>query len=340
MIKLKSEDDIFVIGQYANTPKKEDILTNLINKLKIFNIPILLTGHYPINSNIQKMVDFYLFDKENPALYKHEFQKYDLICSNFWTETPDWVTEISADSFDYCIWSTFRNASNFAKYLNKKNIHYFDYDSNPDIDQYINEFIIPMKQYDAVVFDIPAVPNQYVPYFFSMKIDVALQMFNGIKTQEEYYRNNHDHFYMEDTFYRYLNEMTSNIYITKYKSIGDDIGLCGRTDDDTLSSFLLCDEGRNLYVNFRTNDNSNNFATVINYDGIKTEHILNKGYHISRGSVLAGYHTEYIIEIGKYIKGSSIKIYYKGREILNKTFDLDYETFRSFNKIRIKNKLQ
>jgi len=336
---IQINDDIFIIGQYVNTPKKEDILINLINKLRQFNIPILLTGHYPVNPEIQNMVDFYLFDKENPALYKHEFQKYDLICSNFWTETSDWITEISADSFDYCIWTFMRNSVNFAKSLNKENIHYFDYDSNPDIYQYINEFLTPMKQYDAVVFDIPAVPNQYVPYFFSMKIDIASKLYNGIQTQEQYYRNNHDHFYMEDTFYRYLNEMSSNIYITKYKSIGNDIGLCGRTDDDSLSTFLLCDEDRNLYANFRTNDNSNNFIVIINYDGIKTEHTLNKGYHISRGSVLAGYHTEYLIKIGKYIKGSTIKIHHKGMEILNKTLDIDYETFRSFNKIGIKNKV-
>jgi len=149
---IQINDDIFIIGQYVNTPKKEDILINLINKLRQFNIPILLTGHYPVNPEIQNMVDFYLFDKENPALYKHEFQKYDLICSNFWTETSDWITEISADSFDYCIWTFMRNSVNFAKSLNKKNIHYFDYDSNPDIYQYINEFLTPMKQYDAVVF--------------------------------------------------------------------------------------------------------------------------------------------------------------------------------------------
>lgn len=329
-------EDIFVIGEYADSPKKEGILINLINKLKVFNIPILLIGHYPISTEIQKMVDFYVFDKENPALYKHEFQKYDLICSNFWTETNDWITEISADSFDYCIWTLMRNSVNFIKYLDKKNIHYFDYDSDPDLEQYVNEFLIPMEKYDAVVFDIPAIPKQYVPYFFSMKIDIALKIYNEIKTQEEYYRNNHDHFYMEDTFYRYLNEMTSNIYITKYKSIGNDIGLCGRTDNDTLSTFLLCDDQRNLHANFRTNENRNGYIVIINYDGIKTEHILNNGYHISRGSVLAGYHTEFIVEIGKYIMGSTIKIYYKEIEILNKILDMEYESFRTFNKIRLK----
>jgi len=111
-------------------------------------------------------------------------------------------------------------------------------------------------------------------------------------------------------------------------------------NNDTLSSFLLCDEERNLYANFHTNDNSGDFVIVINYDGIKTEHILNKRYYISRGSVLSGDHTEYIVEVGKYIKGSTIKIHYEGTEILNKTLDIDYETFRSFNKIHIKNKPQ
>jgi hypothetical protein len=194
-----------------------------------------------------------------------------------------------------------------------------------------------MEKYDIVIFDNPSVPKQYWGYFFSIKTDIALRLYNGIKTQEEYYKKNHDHFYMEDASYRYMNELTNNIYITKYKSNGNDIGLCGRTDNDVLSAFLLCDDQRNLYANFRTNENRNGYIVIINYDGIKTEYILNNGYNISRGSILAGYHTEFIVEIGKYIMGSTIKIYYKEIEILNKILDMEYESFRMFNKIHLKN---
>ena len=193
-------DDIFVIGEYVNFEKKENTLISLIESLKQYDIPILLSGHYPVKPKIQKMVDYYLFDKENPFLNVDDFQKYNMAATYVWIETNDWKSEIRASSGDYAEWTLIRNAVNFINYLGKKNIHYIDYDNIPDPDQYIKEFLIPIKNYDAAVLSTHE-PRRYQTFIFSIKTEIAVKVFNTLKTQEEYYRINHaNDFFLEHLF--------------------------------------------------------------------------------------------------------------------------------------------
>jgi len=53
-----------LIGAYTNTIEKELTLTETILDWKKYNLPIILSTHYPVNSNIQNLVDYYIFDKE------------------------------------------------------------------------------------------------------------------------------------------------------------------------------------------------------------------------------------------------------------------------------------
>jgi hypothetical protein len=48
----------------------------------------LLVGHYAIKQEIQKMVDYYIFDKNNDILVHDEFEKYG-VGSGRWTSYPN-----------------------------------------------------------------------------------------------------------------------------------------------------------------------------------------------------------------------------------------------------------
>ena len=110
---MKFKDDIFVIDCWTDTESKENDLLNLIKRLKIYNIPILLTGHYPIKPEIQKMVDYYLFDKKNDLLMAKDFESYN-VSSGRWTNMGSHRVDNALDfHHDYAIWETMRNSFNF-----------------------------------------------------------------------------------------------------------------------------------------------------------------------------------------------------------------------------------
>lgn len=52
-----------LIGSYSNEIEKEVTLINTILDWKKFNIPIILTTHYPESEKVQELVDYYIFDK-------------------------------------------------------------------------------------------------------------------------------------------------------------------------------------------------------------------------------------------------------------------------------------
>ena len=83
------DEDIFIIDCWLDTKEKENTLINLINRVKVFNVPIILCGHYAVKPEIQKMVDYYLFDKNNDLLMEHEFEAYG-VSSGRWTSIGNW----------------------------------------------------------------------------------------------------------------------------------------------------------------------------------------------------------------------------------------------------------
>jgi hypothetical protein len=333
------EDDIFVIGEYVNLEKKEKTLISLIESLKQFNIPILLSGHYPVKPEIQRMVNYYLFDAENPILSKYDFEKYSRKSAHVYVQTGDWIVEIFADGGDYAEWLLLRNAVNFVNYLGKKNIHYIVYDNVPDTSQYLNEFLAPMRIYDASVLTTPLIlsRNRYLTYIFSIKTNIAMNMFNKIKTQEEYYKYNHaDEYFMENVFFRFLNDATKNIYISQYKSTGNDLALHGASDGNNITTFLVCDDKKTLYGNFRTDYGIKSLTVLIDYGGIKKECVIKSGYYIFFVDSPSEKHNEFIAEIGEYKIGETVKIYYEGIEIFNTKLNVEYDKFKDFNKITFK----
>jgi hypothetical protein len=103
-------EDIFVIDCWLDTKEKEDTLINLINRVKVFNVPIILCGHYPVKPEIQKMVDYCIYDKNNDILLEKDFNEYEVV-SDRWTIMNDYKVFNKVDfHHDYAIWLTMKNA--------------------------------------------------------------------------------------------------------------------------------------------------------------------------------------------------------------------------------------
>ena len=69
------DEDIFIIDCWLDTKEKEDTLKNLISRVKVFNVPIILCGHYAVKPEIQKMVDYFIYDGNNDILLEKDFKE-------------------------------------------------------------------------------------------------------------------------------------------------------------------------------------------------------------------------------------------------------------------------
>ena len=331
-------EDIFVISCWIDNESKEKDLINLINMLKTYEIPILLAGAYPINSEIQKMVDYYIFDKDNPRLTRDEFIKYN-INSVRWTNIGNVRVENHREyHHDYAVWVTMKNAYNFCKYLNKKYIHFFDYDNLPDPIQYRQAFIENIRRSDFVFYEynkdssLITNENPYCAMFiFSIKTDIAVKVMDTIKNKDEYFRNKPNSWQLENNFLTAVRKITNNIFLSPYIANNNELNMQSAWSRDgtnrngaAFQIYLAVDDMDDLYVHlisgFYNKEADRDYIIEICYDDYKNFTILMKGAYL-------------LNKIGKYKQGQTVKGYYEGIEILNEYLDKDINKFREINKL-------
>lgn len=336
------KDHIFVIDCWPNNESKENDLVNLIKRLKLYNIQILLTGHYPIKPEIQKMVDYYIFDKNNPLLLSSEFAKYD-VHSGRWTDFDNYFVSNEMEfHHDYAIWETMRNAFNFCNYLNKKYIHFLEYDNLPDLIQYRQCFLEQIPNFDAVIYEYRAgssVDTGHNPFcatfIFSLKTEIALNMVSQINNKFEYFCNKPKGWQLERVFLENLRKVTSNILNTSYIDNDGTLNTQAVWNRDGVSRngaifqiYPVTDSNSNLYIHlisgFHEIPADRDYKIEINYRGYKKFITLYKGHIL-------------VEKVGKYRKGERVKMYYQGVEIFNEFLNLDSHEFQKINSVKIKN---
>lgn len=332
---MEFNDDIFVIGSYINTKEKEDTVIKLINNLKKFNIPILLCGHYPIDINIQKLVDFYIYDSNNDVVTTKDFNKYNILDKIHFIETDDWRTEFHLTFIhDYAIWMNMKRSFNFVKLLGKKYIHYVEYDCYPDPDELVKEFMIPTRTYDASFLTIG---NEFfTTLLFSSKIDVIVDFINKFDNKLEYFNNQYGTFVLENLFYRYFINNNITIYHSNYTLNSKeyyfnlfDIG--GVKSGDIESVKIACTESNKLYGLIFQRLETEQISIKIEYDNY-TQDISN-----SHSYVINNDHRVFIVYIGEYKKGEILKIIGDSIGVYNEHLNMDVDEYKKLKRITIKN---
>jgi len=332
------DKDIFVISCWLDNESKERDLINLVNMLKSFEIPILLAGAYPVKDEIQKMVDYYIFDKENPILTIDEFPKYN-IDSVRWTQLEGIRIENYCEyHHDYAVWMTMKNAFNFCKYLGKEYIHFFDYDNLPDPIQYRQAFIENIRRSDFVIYEydknssLITNENPYCAMFiFSIKTDIAVKAINSIKNKNEFFENKPDRWQLEKNLLNSVRKFTSNVCVSPYIANNNELNMQAKWSRNRanrngakLQLYLAVDDSDDLYLHtisgFYGLPADNDYLIEINYNDYKKFHLIQK-------------ETMSVYNLGKYKKGSAVKVYYKGIEILNEFLGHDVNKFKNLNKL-------
>lgn len=342
--KTDFPDDIFIIDSWPDNEAKENDLINCIKRLKTFNIPIVLAGHYPIKSEIQKMVDYYIFDKNNPLLMKEQFGKY-LVNSVRWSDMGNIrVDNLHEYHHDYAIWETMRNSFNFCKYLGKKYIHFMEYDNLPDIFQYRQSFLEKIKQYDAVLYEyhenssLDSHLDPYIgTYIFSIQTDIGIKMIDLIKTKEEFFMNKPKGWQLERNFLNCLRKVTNNTLISPYLPNDNELNTQAVWNRDGMQRsganvqlYLAVDENNDLYLHTisgnHRKDATEDYLIEVTYQNYKRFH------NITKGSFL-------VHNLGRYKKGYTVKCYYQGTEIFSEFLGYELSNYKELNKLINKTKI-
>jgi hypothetical protein len=114
----------FLITSYCDTTQKIEILNECIDNLKfISNNDICLHAHYPLDYNIQKQLNYYLYDSSNPVL------KYPEKYITWWRTFGNLTLNIYKEDYGYAVLQQWKRGFDFLKNL-YDNIIILNYDVN------------------------------------------------------------------------------------------------------------------------------------------------------------------------------------------------------------------
>lgn len=339
IIPEEYKDDIFVVDTWPDTPEKEADLVECIKRLREFHgIPILLVSHYAIKPEIQKLVDYYIFDKENPLLLHSEFSSHS-VSSGRWTSAPGWQVDNEMPyHHDYAIWRSMTLAFNFCNLLGKKTIHFLEYDNLIDTFQYRQAFLEESKYYDAVIYEYhknssrdPHLAQYCSTFIFSIKTDLAVKMMSQIKSKFEYFTDKPNGWQLERVFLHYLQKFTQSIKVSPYIANDNELNTQAvwnrdgiKRGDGIFQIYPAVDEAGTLYLHlisgFHEVAATKDYLIEIRYNGTTKFETLKIG-------------ATPLIELGAYRKGETLTVNYQGISVYSRFLQEDFVDFLRMNRV-------
>ena len=70
-------NELIVIGTYPNNDIRSELTADCIAAAKALNRPIMLVSHYPVEKDLQYLVDYYVYDKHNPLTHHSYYNRFN-----------------------------------------------------------------------------------------------------------------------------------------------------------------------------------------------------------------------------------------------------------------------
>lgn len=128
-------NDIVLIHAYLSDAKRKEVCHKFIKQFKSFGYEVLITSHLPLDKDTQELVDYAIYDKDNLLIDDPALKGYLVhyaYKSNERGETSPFFNIASREFFKsstiFAVLRLLLAGVTYAKLLNKKVIHVFDYD--------------------------------------------------------------------------------------------------------------------------------------------------------------------------------------------------------------------
>jgi glycosyltransferase involved in cell wall biosynthesis len=120
------EREAIIIGTYPNLESRKQLTKDCIQSLKPLGRKIILISHYPVDEQIQSMVDYYIFDKYNPLTYHSYYTRFFRTTDEYHAEVN--INGLKDSNQSFTVYTNLRNAMAFAQENGFKSAFYITYD--------------------------------------------------------------------------------------------------------------------------------------------------------------------------------------------------------------------
>jgi hypothetical protein len=212
-----NKKDIIIIGTYPDHPKKMDMLRECIERVRPLGYDILVVSHYPIPTDIQEMVDYVIYDKENTQML-YSCPEYSFVTNEFT------LRKLSNEGgHALSVVKNINNGVNYVNYLNYEFFFYIECDNlfGPEdllkIEILKNSMFLELKK--MLLFNPPIEKDSYetlvfggIPSYYCDKVHLPITEhdFKGEKVSLERFFNYTHH--QNDSSYYIINSSSQEYF--------------------------------------------------------------------------------------------------------------------------------
>ena len=181
-----SADEAVVITTYPAIQAIVDTTIECIKSIKQTGKKIILTSHLPIPEELQKLVDYCIYDKNN-ILTNHTFYGYT------WFDYGSWKVDLllAGENNDIyhgpAVYTNYYNAATLAERLGIKKIYFLNYDyylKNTEFLNNISRILNSKKAYFGIKEELEG--STVITFFLATNPKFYLDHIPLIKTRQEY----------------------------------------------------------------------------------------------------------------------------------------------------------
>jgi len=183
---INVEEEAIVVSTYPLLNSIVKTTKECIETLKQTGRKIILTSHLPIPKDLQEMVDYCIYDKNN-LLTKHTFYQYT------WFDFDSWKVDLMLTGEDNdvyhgpSVYTNYYNAASLAKDLGIKKLYFLNYDYHLKNTSYIDNISLILNNKKAYVgLREEQEGNTIITYFLASEPKFYLDHFPLIQTSKEY----------------------------------------------------------------------------------------------------------------------------------------------------------
>jgi hypothetical protein len=260
------DKSIVIITAHCDDDKKINMLVDCINEINSQGYPIIVSSHIKVPDFIYDMVDYVIYDKENPIIYNHEFGEYGPSTTWLWTSYSGFYQEYTLDfNHAYAVLKLIKNSVSVARVNGYDISHVVCYDYIIRDKNLLNNHTEKLKEeYDVYSYRFEGVAIEGVSAgLFSFKNDIFLQSFSNVNSKKDYSNCNYAIFeqFLEmkflsnsaKIFKRSIDEIRNENIIDKVTNIGN------------LSKNIISKDSKNIALLFLTKVNSDNYIYFISF---------------------------------------------------------------------------
>ena len=288
---MNKDKGLVVVLSHADTIDKKEILIECISTIKKQGYDVLVSSHIEVSKDINDMVEYVVYDKENPLIMYDEYLNNPSVVY-VWMSLPGYEQNYPIKfNHAYAVMKLIQNGSAIAEINGYKNVYFVNYDYVLNDENILIRHSDLLKENDIVSYNWMGYgsthTNNISSGFFSVNNSSFYDLIKNIKSKEDYCRYGSPVF--EEFLYDYVNNhstlKTFNISISELfdnlppdevsksttnkiatKSILDDHIIEGKiylflTRDEYEQYYILIRYDKTLNANFKIGDKEYNLTT-------------------------------------------------------------------------------